>query len=266
MSTRARWSEVLHPRDGFGRFAVSASGLHAGAQRDLSEFGPIAPHPKFEGHFFVDTQADHSTIAAIAERHGFQTGDVRGRFPELPPGIYVYPKAHARGLVERELTDPASGSSPYTLGELEGMHAYREDSGGINNALRRPSSQELASFQPLIESVDDAMHRAPLAEGRTLYRWMSGADARRMLRGQQYRDRGFLSTSGDPNASSSFGDHRVEIEVPAGTPSIHMNSAGLPGDPLYDVNDEYLLPRDAVLKVEEIAPGRLRARLVGFAV
>jgi hypothetical protein len=173
------------------------------------------------------------------------------------------PSLHPRDAFGKFSLNPGGEKktqSGYKWDEIDAISRYR-DGNDVNHQLRenaehgyRFSSANV--YKRHTESLDSAMHRAPLAEDTTTYRWVPpGALPGDLSPGDRIVDHGFMSTSGDPTVTADFGDHRLEIDLPANTPVVHFPSVkGLERDRYFDAQDEYLLPRGTVLEVISIEP------------
>ena len=138
--------------------------------------------------------------------------------------------------------------------------------------------------QEQVSAIDEAMRRDPIHKDTRLYRYVPGDVLDTFKVGDRIVDRGFMSTSYQPDTNPGFGGHRLELVLPKGTPSVNFsgNRAGALFDPADDQH-EILMPRGAVLEIKEIhdythpnpadllsdehgaeRPRRFVAELVGF--
>lgn len=142
---------------------------------------------------------------------------------------------------------------PYTSTERERINEYLQGS-EINNQLRDP-------YRPFDHNtVDDPdqyvadMDRA-IAANRTsadtlVYRGIDPSLIEGLRAKDELRDRGYMSTSLDPNMTHDFGSAMLEIEVPAGTP-VAFND-GIDTTPWIMDQREVILPRGSHLRVRQV--------------
>lgn len=98
-----------------------------------------------------------------------------------------------------------------------------------------------------VRSMDDAIEQFQLVDDTSLWRGVDFDLWGDLQPGDQIVDRGFMSTSLNPEVASEFADDRMEIRVPAGThalPASRFNSD-------YRYQLEFTLGRGAVLQVVE---------------
>lgn len=172
------------------------------------------------------------------------------------------------------------------LRERSLAYSYVAGSDGYNGGLRghrRKRSRTLTTdesdpvygevedytWDEQIELLDSAVEAQTLADDTRVYRGFDPVDAGLMLQpGVQLTDPGYLSTTVNPSVSEGFGDHVLEIEVPAGTaalPASKYNSN-------FSGQDELVLPRGAIIEILDQREEKrryetithYRARLVGF--
>lgn len=197
--------------------------------------------------------------------------DPFGQFASLPPGGYGYNKIHTAG---------ESGAILRYVGP---------DHDRINKRLRGiETSGNGAETDRWIRNLDQAALRYSLPEETTLYRGIS-----RLGRppgwnpqpGDRLSDPAFMSTSTVREVAQEFsdddGDHLV-ITAPAGTRGIDVGAwSDRDAEVQVGLEDEWVLPRGAVLEVTRVEPRHssedramfadlqdsqvIHARLVGFS-
>lgn len=204
------WSAGKHPRDLVGRFRGVGSGA------------PHSPNPRLLG-------AQRSVYA--------------GDFGDEGQHATAVENAYRRGKL---FDGPKMTGLPHEQRSALEHYMYAS---GVNDSLRRGDVNKFEKDQ--IKQIDQIIAERRTNVDLTVYRGVSGdtdSPLAGIEPGDRFTDPGYSSTSLNPMASTEYGDHILEIEVPAGTNAAPASRANMAE---FGPASEVLLGRGAVFEVLE---------------
>lgn len=229
------YDESKHTRDAHGKFTSGGGGTADASKKGVGEFKP--------------NKADCESSGDCGKRNFKDYGKV--------------------GLFEkREQLDKLAGDHRNSLSpaEQEAVLAYSfQGDRRVNGLLRNGevAPEDRANVEAEVNRLDSVMSKTEVPEDTLVYRGLTDMPAG-LAEGQDFTEKGYMSTTVSPNVAKQFAQQKsengpripgkqpaiVKIKVPKGVNGIHMQQMSH-----YPTENELLLHRNATIHIDKIEPG-----------